>query len=194
MKPSILGGLCVGIALWAMPTAAQQTLNVSVQGSGKVTGSGIDCPRDCSETMLPTYIGLRPRPVAPVAVVLTAHPNEGNRFLGWSSPCPLNPEPTCTVSVPAGGLTISARFGPPITFSVLRVTVVGGGTVTGTNISCPYTCARPSFSPFTMTLTATPQTGHIFMFWTNGCTGSTPTCTVSVSGQKDVFARFEAVP
>jgi hypothetical protein len=98
------------IALWAIPTGAQ-TLNVSVEGSGKVTGTGIDCPSDCTENFLPTSIRVpgRPAPPAPM-IVLTAAPAAGYQLSRWTGSCQEGLEsPTCTIAL-SGGTTVSATF------------------------------------------------------------------------------------
>lgn len=45
-------------------------------------------------------------------VVLTATPGPTSLFSGWTAPCPTTQPPpaTCTVTIPANGLTISAQF------------------------------------------------------------------------------------
>ncbi len=52
------------------------TLNLSINpgGSGKVTGTGMDCPGDCTETYS----------TSGVSVQLTATPSEGYRFVNWT--------------------------------------------------------------------------------------------------------------
>ena len=59
MKWKILAAAALLIVVSAIPVASQ-TLTVSVTGSGKVTGTGIDCPSDCSEALPP------PPPLSPV--------------------------------------------------------------------------------------------------------------------------------
>jgi hypothetical protein len=98
------------IALWAVPTSAQ-TLNVSVEGQGKVTGTGIDCPSDCTENFLPTSIPVPGRPSRPgLMIVLTAVPAAGYQLSRWTGSCQEGLEsPTCTVAM-SGGATVSATF------------------------------------------------------------------------------------
>jgi hypothetical protein len=187
-----LRALSVGIAFCAIPVGAQQTLNVSVAGPGKVTGTGIDCPKDCSETMLPTYIGLRRRPATAQTVVLTAQPAPNAFFIGWTG-CP-GTDLACTVTVPSGGANVSARFG---TESVLRVNVDGPGTIEAEGISCPENCVRTVQGTFTVTLRALPKLvapgfQSAFDRWAGACQGNSTICTVEVRGPVDVSAFFMA--
>jgi hypothetical protein len=101
------------ITTMAIPVASQ-TLTVSVTGGGKVTGTGIDCPSDCSEN-LPAVSAriVVARPSAPTSrtVILTATPNAGSSFKGWAGGCAEAAGPTCTVTIPSrGAATISAEF------------------------------------------------------------------------------------
>jgi len=52
------------------------TLNLSINpgGGGRITGTGIDCPGDCTETFS----------TSGAAIQLTAAPNEGYTFTGWT--------------------------------------------------------------------------------------------------------------
>jgi hypothetical protein len=75
---------------------------------------------------------------------------------------------------------------------VLQVTVNGPGKVTSApaGIDCGQDCQQ-SYPPNTqVVLTATPQGSGIFQAWIGACTGSAPTCTVSVSGLTTVSASF----
>jgi hypothetical protein len=54
----------------------QYQLSVSVSGQGKVTGPGIDCGSDCTEIYS-----------AGTSLNLSAIPNYGQQFLGWSGDC-----------------------------------------------------------------------------------------------------------
>jgi hypothetical protein len=77
------------------------TVVLSGDGSGTVTGSGIDCPGDCTESY-PTGTD----------VTLTAMPDAVSTFQGWSDPgCPgMDP---CTVTM-SGDISVTATFDPII--------------------------------------------------------------------------------
>lgn len=83
------------------------------------------------------------------------------------------------------------------------LTVTGSGTGDGTvksspaGINCTITkgiaaatgCKAPFKRGVTVTLTATPKTGHAFKGWFKTCTG-TGTCTVAMTVNRTVNARF----
>src|SRR5207248_2879340 len=76
----------------------------------------------------------------------------------------------------------------------LSVTVNGNGTVTGGGIACTSGsstgCATEEDAGKDVTLTATPSSGGSFTSW-SGCTSSSgATCTVSMTGDKNVTANF----
>ena len=83
--------------------AVFHTFGVAVVGAGrgKITSSpaGLDCPDACS---LEFESG--------TSVVLTARPDSGSRFAGWSGAC-TGVASTCTVAV-GGDTTATALFGP----------------------------------------------------------------------------------
>ena len=70
-------------------------------------------------------------------------------------------------------------------------------------IDCPFACIRPFDTGAAVTLTATPTTGYTFVGWkvadhaqppTEGACPGTGTCTVTMSGSKDVVALFSGPP
>jgi uncharacterized delta-60 repeat protein len=66
----------------------------------------------------------------------------------------------------------------------------GSGSVTGPGgISCGATCSAP-FAAVPVTLTATASPGSSFAGWSGGCSGI-GTCTVTMSADRAVSARFE---
>jgi hypothetical protein len=105
-----------------------------------------------------------------------------------------------------GGLagTISTAYAPntevvtltctPTALHTLSVTVGGdgSGTVTGSGISCPPTCSKDFTAGVAVTLTATPSGQDGFTGWTGACTGTAPTCTVTMNADTSVGASFVA--
>jgi F5/8 type C domain-containing protein/List-Bact-rpt repeat protein len=76
------------------PTTYQ--LSATVSGSGTITGTGISCPGDCSESY-----------TSGTQVTLTAAPNSGNSFSGWGGAC--SGTGGCTVAMSAAK-SVSATF------------------------------------------------------------------------------------
>ena len=84
----------------------------------------------------------------------------------------------------------------PAALADLAVTKSGAGTGTVSSspagISCGNTCTAAFTVGTSVTLTASPQTGSAFAGWT-GCSGTGPTCTVTMDIDRAVTARFEPV-
>jgi YVTN family beta-propeller protein len=80
-----------------------RTLTVSVSGRGKVTGTGISCPGDCSQAYADG-----------THVTLTATPTASSRFKGWGGAC--RGSGNCKLNMKADK-SVSAKFGasPPDT-------------------------------------------------------------------------------
>jgi hypothetical protein len=66
----------------------------------------------------------------------------------------------------------------------------GHGTVTGSSIDCPGTCSASFTAGKTVVLSATPGSGSKFSSWSGGCSGTSPTCTVTMNAAEDVTANF----
>jgi Calx-beta domain-containing protein/List-Bact-rpt repeat protein len=160
--------------------------------SGSVTSSmgGIDCPGQCEG-----YFG----PGDPVT--LTATPQAGSEFGGWSGDCN-DTEPTCQLTMDQAH-SAGAFFVEPETLMVvveiLQVvdTASIGGTVTGSagGINCRPDCVTilPNGTP--MTLTAHPSDGWKFIAWAeDACAGSSQlTCSFSADGYAYVTASFAPI-
>ena len=78
------------------------------------------------------------------------------------------------------------------------ITVIKNGTGTGTvssnptGISCGTTCINGFSSGKKVTLSATPDADSVFVRWKGDCTGTQPSCTVTVKKGKYVTAVFES--
>jgi hypothetical protein len=145
-------------------------------GAGTVTGFGIDCGAICT-----TQID------AKTAVVLKATAAAGSIFTGWSGAC-----------TGTGGcrFRMNANKSATANFAVRRTLKVGNtgpGTVTSspTGISCGTVCRKGFAEGTSVTLTAVPDSGHVFLGWSGACTGTEPTCTVTLATSRTVGAVFE---
>lgn len=98
-------------------------------------------------------------------------------------------QPTCVDPETSGG-------GRPQQVK-LSVTLSGSGhgRVTGSGISCTTGTCSAAYNPGTrVRLTAVPASGSSFAGWTgSGCSGTAP-CTVTMSANRAVGARFNAKP
>ncbi|MFM7718416.1 MAG: InlB B-repeat-containing protein [Actinomycetota bacterium] len=162
-----------------------QTIAVSTTGTGGgwVTGPGIDCPTDCSETL-----------VAGLNVALYADPGPLSSFGGWSDPA-CGTSSTCVLRLTAP-TSITARFDPMLVQVTLGKGSADSGTGTVTSspagINCATTCSTQTASlPLgtVVTLTATPAADSYFAGWSGPCTG-TGTCVVTVDRSLTVTATF----
>jgi hypothetical protein len=85
-------------------SSQQATLAVVLAGSGlgtvmSVPSGLITCPGSCGAQVLVGNL-----------VVLEATPNTGRMFVSWNGCTPGNPSTTCSLTMPAGGILVSATF------------------------------------------------------------------------------------
>jgi hypothetical protein len=158
-------------------------VNKTGAGTGMVqsTPQGIDCGAVCTAAFpLLTSSSL-------TQITLTATPDQGTTFTGWSGNCTL----------------VGTASGDTITFPILNVTAdsctaeFGGGSSltltksgTGTGmvisapagINCGTACLIQS-APFngSVQLTAVADPGSSFVGWGGNCSGTSPTTTIGVT-------------
>jgi len=162
----------------------QFTLTVGKAGSGTgtVSGGGIACGSTCATTK---DIGTQ--------LTLSATPDAGMVFSGWSGAC--TGTAGCTVTLNANA-SVTATFAPAPAPSkyTLSVTRSGPGTVTSkpSGISCGTACSASFATGSSVTLTAKPSTKkNVFVGWSGACSGTKSTCTVTMNGSKAVTASFK---
>jgi hypothetical protein len=157
--------------------SAAHTLTVTKTGEGVVSGEGIDCGTDCDQEYFPR-----------TQVTLTATPAANYTFTQWEEACS-GTEPTCQVMINQAP-TVNAVF---TAFPMLTITKTGEGVVSGEGIDCGTDCDQ-EYSPGTqVTLTATPAANYTFIQWEGACSGTEPTCQVTINQAQTVSAIF-AVP
>ncbi len=163
---------------------ADRTLTVAKAGTGSGTVSssptGISCGTACSFK----YKGGQ-------VVTLTQAPNAGSTFTGWSGSC--SGTTTCSVTMSAARSVTATWSLDSQTLTVSR-TGAGSGTVTSspTGISCGTTCSKAYAGGTSVSLTATPAAGSVFVRWSGDCAGS-GACTVTMNGSRTVGAEFAPV-
>jgi hypothetical protein len=163
-------------------------------GKGTVTGSpagissDINCGTACTADSADYTDG--------TTVTLTAAPDAGNAFTGWSGGgCSGTGSCVVTMSL---AVTVTATFTPLGRLDVVKAGA-GTGTVTGSplgissDINCGTACSSDSADYImntAVTLAATPDAGHAFTGWSGDwCSGTGP-CVVTMNAAKSVTATF----
>jgi len=165
----------------------QSTLTVTNVGDssghgGAVAGEDIDCDTGDPPSSCTTQVDTGS------TLTIVATPEPGYIFSGWSG--------SCTGTARGCTLTMSADRSATATFKKprLTVTVTGNGTVTGTGIACTSGsgtgCAADEDAGTNVTLTATAPSGGSFTGWGGACSGTSTTCTVTMSADLNVTANF----
>lgn len=161
---------------------ASAALNVTLDGTGtgtvSSTASNLACEQNCSKSY---PVGTR------VTLVATAVP--GSAFSGWSGAC--SGLTTCTVNLDAAK-SVTATFN--VTTYRLAVTKAGTGlgTVTGLGLACGAVCTVNYLVGTSVTLLAAADSNSVFTGWGGACSGTAPTCTVSLDAARSVTANFTA--
>ena len=155
-----------------------RTLSVTVFGTGTVTSTDgfINCPGTCTHIYANNS-----------QVTLDASAGQGWGFAGWSGAC--SGSGSCQVSM-TQDRQVTATFSPTYT---LTVTTNGSGSVTSTDgfINCPGACSHSYLVNTQVQLNANPAQGWGFSAWSGaGCSGSNPTCFVTMTGNQNVSATF----
>lgn len=148
-------------------------------GVGDVTGTGIFCPSDCTQTFVHGSV-----------VDLYANVDTGSTFAGWSGDGCSGTVNPCQVTMDQARSVTATITRNPVT---LTVTKAGSapGTVTGPGISCPGDCTETYAFGTQVELTAAPAQGSYLQSWSGaGCSGSGSTCTVTMNAAKALSATF----
>lgn len=144
---------------------------------------GVQCSTSVTDTTDPQY----------VPMTLTAIPDPGSTFKGWSGDC-VGTELTCAMG-PIGRYVnyyVTATFdATPSEAYPVAVSTTGSGRVTSApaGIDCGTGCAGTFRTGSTVTLTAVAAAGWTFAGWGGACAGTGP-CTLTIDGPKNVEATF----
>ena len=114
-------------------------------------------------------------------VTVTAAPNPGFIFTGWSDDCSGMGE--CSITMD-DNKTVDANF------SQSQYTLTTNGTPT---VGGSVTAGGTYGTGTTATVNATPYTGYIFSGWSGDCSG-TGVCSVTMNSDKSVAATFSEQP
>jgi len=146
------------------------TLTKAGTGSGRVTGTGIDCGSDCTET----YAG-------GTSVTLTASPAGSSNFAGWRGACLGTGGCTVTIGAASSAMGVTANFSLKTYPITLTAVPAAGGTVTCT--------PNPVSHGASSSCSATPKAGYTLTAFSGACTG-TSCALINVTEAKGLTANF----
>jgi len=154
---------------------------------GSSSGGGSTTPSKFTLTTNATNGSIALSPTGPsydsaTSVTATATAATGYTFNSWSGAC-TGTSTTCTVKM-SKDTTLTASF-TKINVPTYKLTTVA------TNGSIALSPTGPSYDSGTsVTATATAATGYTFSGWSGACTGTSTTCTVTMSKDATLTASF----
>lgn len=154
----------------------QLTVQKGGSGAGSVAGTGIDCGAACVALLDDG-----------TQATLTATPDAGSVFSGWSGACSGTAD--CVVTVNADTV-VTATFTRRYDLTVSKLGA-GTGSVSGNGIDCGSTCALSYDAGTAISLIATPNAGSVFSGWGGDCRG-TGACVLGMDANHAVTATFGA--
>lgn len=170
---------------------AQEVLTLTIgrlvdTADGTVTSSpaGISCGGSCSAEFNTGS-----------TVTLTAKAASGSRFVGWGGACSGLASP-CSVGMTAAQ-EVTATFTRVYTLTAIKQgTAASTGTVTSTpaGIDCGSDCSERHEHGTSVTLSAVAGPDSRFAGWGGACSGTSPTCTLEMTGGRTAYANFHAQP
>ncbi len=170
------------------PNEYALAVSLDGDGSGTVTGAGINCfdgpGADCSET----YSG-------GTAVTLSAAAAAGSTFTGWSGGSCSGTGDCVLMMTETRLVTATFTLVPPIEYALtVFLDGDGSGTVTGAGINCfdgPGADCSETYSDGTaVTLSAAAAAGSTFTGWSGGGCSGTGDCVLAMTEAKQVTATF----
>ncbi len=128
-------------------------------------------------------------------VTLTASPATGKEFVNWTGDVPNPPNTANPVQITMDAdKIVTANFRVQCFTLALPVLPQGTGSI-GYDISpaCPWDPSRYEYGK-SVTLTASPNDGYAFDFWTGDAAGKTNPVPVTMTANRSVTANFAACP
>jgi phospholipase C len=182
-------GGAANVGAGPVQTSVQLIVQTAGAGGGTINSdpAGIKCGQSCSASF-----------ASGTEVTLTETAAASSSFAGWTGAGCSGSKPTCTLTLSASQ-QVTASFNVIPNAAVLTVSATGTGTGTITSnpsgISCAPTCSTSFASGTQLTLTEIADANSSFAGWTGGgCSGSNPTCTLTLSMSQQVTASFNGVP
>ena len=151
------------------PTDIAYNLNITTNGNGTITKS----PDQTSYA-------------SGTSEILTASPEDGWKFTGWSGDA-TGAENPLTITMDADK-NIAATFTQIATDFALIITTDGNGTVTKNPDQTTYSGGT------SVTLTATPLSGYQFVSWSGDAGGTTNPLSITMDKDKQITATFSLAP
>ncbi len=167
------------MAVMQPPPPVTYTLTINIVGSGTVTQKDLTHGTTTSISPMQYLSG--------TMVSLTATPNPGASFVGWTGD-PVTGTNPATIKMDANK-TVTATFTAPVCFNLLANASPGAGGNVG--VSPSPNCGGSQYGSATIvTLTANANAGYAFGSWTVGASGTTNPVTVTMNSDKTVTANF----
>ncbi|MBN2650074.1 MAG: Ig-like domain-containing protein, partial [Prolixibacteraceae bacterium] len=117
------------------------------------------------------------------SVLLTAVPNAGYSFTGWSGDAAGTSNSTTIIMDSDKDVTANFEVIPPNTFTLDVTSTFGGSTAKNPN--------RAGYTDGTVVqVTATPNTGYSFAGWSGDATGTANPLSITMNSDKNLVANF----
>jgi photosystem II stability/assembly factor-like uncharacterized protein len=171
-----------GTILGYAPDTGTRSLAASKLGIGAGRIVSVPAGIDCGPTCVAEF------PVGST-VTLTATPDPGSVFSGWSGACSGTAD--CSVTL-HDGASVKATFTPTYTVSVSAAGTGQGVVTSPAGIDCGASCSASVVGGHTIVLTATAAPGSWFSGWSGACNSAAPTCTILVNSAAAATATFTA--
>ena len=160
--------------------AQKYPLSIGKTGLGTVTSTpvGIDCGIYCFANFEQGTI-----------VTLTALPDAGQSFEGWSGAC--SGKSSCSVTMDRAQSVAALFASAPSSSYSLNIEKSGAGSITSipAGIDCGIVCSASFAAGTSVTLSATPAEGYRFSGWSGACSGMGP-CVVAMDSARSASATF----